>query len=262
MNKDKTIPKLWDNKVDKGGYTGTAQNLKSEIDSKVSKSGDTITGSLTLKSDNDAVFIRTNIDRRVLMFRGDEEKGSLCCFTDGVGISNKKSGKAFILYEDGTVSLPANNLKTQSKEVVAAINEIYGDGFIYRGVIEDDNITISDIIELKPGVYTTNAANIEGIKVRGWYTIKKFRHKNLDQNVIVENSGSPDNYYMGAFNNTSFTGWASYSSDSKYAPYAIGDVYTTTRSENPASIWLGTTWIKLGDQNIGGTTVYCWKRNS
>lgn len=29
-------------------------------------------------------------------------------------------------------------------------------------------------------------------------------------------------------------------------PYLIGDIYITTRSENPSSLWAGTTWEKVG----------------
>ena len=29
-------------------------------------------------------------------------------------------------------------------------------------------------------------------------------------------------------------------------PYLIGDIYITTRSENPSSLWTGTTWEKVG----------------
>ena len=29
-------------------------------------------------------------------------------------------------------------------------------------------------------------------------------------------------------------------------PYLIGDIYITTRSENPSSLWQGTTWEKVG----------------
>lgn len=29
-------------------------------------------------------------------------------------------------------------------------------------------------------------------------------------------------------------------------PYLVGDIYITTRSENPSSLWQGTTWEKVG----------------
>ena len=29
-------------------------------------------------------------------------------------------------------------------------------------------------------------------------------------------------------------------------PYLVGDIYITTRSENPSNLWQGTTWEKVG----------------
>lgn len=138
MNKDKTIPKLWDNKVDKGGYTGTAQNLKSEIDSKISKNGDTMTGKLTFENVDSSII--NSIDTSKIA-------GGWAYNTNAWSVNNSKifecgiSGNhltpKFIywgnrwndsmlrLYLDGTVELKANNLQTTAKEVIGAINELY-----------------------------------------------------------------------------------------------------------------------------------------
>lgn len=37
-------------------------------------------------------------------------------------------------------------------------------------------------------------------------------------------------------------------------PYNVGDIYITTRSENPSSIWLGTTWDKIEGRFLLGTS--------
>lgn len=47
---NETLTNLSNNKLDKGTYPGDAGTLKTEIDGKVSKSGDTMTGALTVKA--------------------------------------------------------------------------------------------------------------------------------------------------------------------------------------------------------------------
>ena len=39
-----------------------------------------------------------------------------------------------------------------------------------------------------------------------------------------------------------------------FCPYAVGDIYITTKSENPTSNWLGTTWKKIEGRFLLGTS--------
>lgn len=39
-----------------------------------------------------------------------------------------------------------------------------------------------------------------------------------------------------------------------FCPYAVGDIYITTKSENPTSNWLGTTWQKIEGRFLLGTS--------
>ncbi|MGL5621791.1 hypothetical protein, partial [Cetobacterium sp.] len=63
---DELIKNINDNKLDKGNYQKTAQDLKNEIDTKANKSGDTFTGDLKIL---DSDFI---VDGRCRFYGGTE----------------------------------------------------------------------------------------------------------------------------------------------------------------------------------------------
>ncbi len=39
-----------------------------------------------------------------------------------------------------------------------------------------------------------------------------------------------------------------------FCPYAVGDIYITTKAENPSTVWLGTTWEKIEGRFLLGTS--------
>ena len=39
-----------------------------------------------------------------------------------------------------------------------------------------------------------------------------------------------------------------------FCPYAVGDIYITTKTENPSTVWLGTTWSKIEGRFLLGTS--------
>ena len=41
---------------------------------------------------------------------------------------------------------------------------------------------------------------------------------------------------------------------SKFCPYRVGDILTTTLPENPAATWVGTTWTKIEGRYLKGTS--------
>lgn len=114
-NKIAVVQYLMDDKLDKGIYTGNASNLKAEIDGKVSKSGDTITGTLNINMEGK--------DKVVLKSKGTTD-GVVGSDTDGVIVENSKSGKSIRLDNDGVGIYPSTSLKTEAKDLSGAVNEL------------------------------------------------------------------------------------------------------------------------------------------
>lgn len=111
---NETLTNLSNNKLDKGTYSGNASDLKSEIDEKVSKSGDTMTGTLTISDSDFPEVVFNNIGLAAVGYDVDSKFAYLRA-TNGTGLT---------IYGNNTARLRANNLNTKNKEVVAAINEI------------------------------------------------------------------------------------------------------------------------------------------
>lgn len=112
---NETLTNLSNNKLDKGTYSGNASNLKSEIDGKVSKSGDTMTDALTISASKYPGIIFNGPDIAAIGY-SVENKYTYIKASTGTGLR---------IYSDNTATLQANNLNTKNKEVVAAINENY-----------------------------------------------------------------------------------------------------------------------------------------
>lgn len=111
-------------KLDKGTYSGNATTLKADIDKKVSKSGDTMTGTLTISDSEYPEVVFNNTDIAAV---GYDVDGKLAY------LRSKINTKGLKLHEDDTATLQANNLNTKNKEVVAAINELNSRGFVKIG---------------------------------------------------------------------------------------------------------------------------------
>lgn len=112
---NKTLTNLSNNKLDKGTYPGNASDLNTEIDGKVSKSGDTITGTLNINMEGK--------DKVVLKSKGTTD-GVVGSDTDGVIVENSKSGKSIRLDNDGVGIYPSTSLKTEAKDLSGAVNEL------------------------------------------------------------------------------------------------------------------------------------------
>lgn len=110
-------------KLDKGTYSGNAGNLKAEIDGKVSKSGDTMTGTLTISDSKHSEVVFNNIDMAAIGYNLD---GKFAYF-------RAAGGTGLYIYKNNAATLQANNLNTKNKEVVAAINELNSRGFVKIG---------------------------------------------------------------------------------------------------------------------------------
>jgi hypothetical protein len=110
----KTAFLMESNKLDKGTYSGNAGDLKAEIDGKVSKSGDTMTGVLTISAPKYPEIIFNDPDLAAVGYNVNGKSAYLRA-AKSTGLN---------IYENNTATLQANNLNTKNKEVVAAINEI------------------------------------------------------------------------------------------------------------------------------------------
>lgn len=70
------------------------------------------------------ITIDSSVGNHVILKRSGELKGSLTSNQDSVALYNEKSGKMIELKDDGDVIIPAENLQTESKNIVDAINEL------------------------------------------------------------------------------------------------------------------------------------------
>ena len=119
-------------KLDKGGYSGTAKDLKNEIDGKVSKSGDKLNGTLS---------INTSGMNQIKILHNDIVVGELVANSEAISLFNSTSSNFAALYNNGNATIKANNLKTSAKEVIDAINELdYGKFNNTGGVLSGDII--------------------------------------------------------------------------------------------------------------------------
>ena len=131
-------------KLNKGTYEGDADDLKREIDGKVSKSGDTMTGVLTVKAggitishdSNPALRVQSQDGRTYLGFFGYDNDNK------NTSVSNEKANISLRLYDNGNAAIDANNLATNSKEVVTAINELNSNKINKDGDIMTGPLTV------------------------------------------------------------------------------------------------------------------------
>lgn len=109
------LENLIGNKLNHGGYSGTGQALKNEIDNKINKTGGTITGNLT---------ISTGYQPTLCFNVKNSLKGGIYGEVDALIMYNEIAQTYFHLKDNGDTTISAKNLKTNSKEIVSAINEI------------------------------------------------------------------------------------------------------------------------------------------
>ena len=112
---NENFDKIDEKVLPRGTYQGKAQDLKDEIDEKVSKSGDTMTGSLQIDIANNHIELLNN-GNPIGVIKAEENV---------LTITNLVSKRVIQLANSGSAYIQANNLKDESKEVINTINNTY-----------------------------------------------------------------------------------------------------------------------------------------
>lgn len=131
-------------KLDKGTYPGKASDLKAEIDGKVNRAGDTMLAMLNFQGENIGIALLKKDRTYIGSVYGTE--------TGTVYITNNISGKSIALYQDGGMSIQAENLTTPEKEIISAVNNLNNGK---AGLFVWNKTTESPIINnlKEPGIY-------------------------------------------------------------------------------------------------------------
>lgn len=163
---NQTLSNLSNNKLDKGTYTGDAGKLKTEIDGKVNRAGDTMLAMLNFQGENIGISFLKQDKTYVGSIYGTE--------TGNVYIKNLLSNKNIVLYNDGTATYPAENLNTTSKEVISGLNEV------------------NNLVQTKAGKFvynkTSSYPDMNNLKEPGIYF--------LNNDVLCPNSPDPNRAMM------------------------------------------------------------------
>ena len=109
-----------------------------------------------------------------------------------------------------------------------------------------------ELYALAPGIYKLRNKPIFGLG-EGWWTVTKVFSGSADdgdQIVKVNHSAGEGHYYQGGFNSGRWTNWHKFNA----CPYEVGDIYVTSRKENPAELWLNTAWEKVRGRFLYATS--------
>lgn len=128
---NKTLTDLGNNKLDKGTYPGDAGDIKTEIDGKVSKAGDTVSGNLTMTGtapiEIDVTSFTGSWSRGINYVKNGNIIGTVGALGDNNGLNNlyfsHGVGEPEVKVLDGDCVILSSRLTTNNKEVVGAINE-------------------------------------------------------------------------------------------------------------------------------------------
>lgn len=166
---NQSLEDLKNNKLDKGTYSGKASDLKTDIDSKVSKAGDTMTGTLvskstTLEETSSTIYNEGFVDLRrkngnplVRFFNqsGSGQVGRLMP-EDCVTLHNEKGGGFYRIYDNNTheflipsetggVLIDGQNFSRSTVLTLKSSNSVYSGVFRFYNTIYDTDKRISAI---------------------------------------------------------------------------------------------------------------------
>lgn len=127
-----TLTNLNNNKLDKGTYQGDAGTLKTDIDGKVSKDGDTVSGNLimtgTAPIEIDVTAFTGSWSRGINYVKNGAIIGTIGALGNDTGLTqlylSHGTGEPEIKILDGDVVILSTRLNTANKGVVGAINEL------------------------------------------------------------------------------------------------------------------------------------------
>ena len=209
----------------------SANNAQSTADGKVSKSGDTMTGGITFQNVVDPVAL--NYEKSTLaggfargyqvQIEGKTKAEIGLCGVDGepksIYIGKTYDDKIIDLKYDGTTIIKAENLNTQSKEVVSAINELhYGkeNSFVKKSgfnLEKSDSVSLDDsnILATSKAVKIANdnansKLSINGGSLRGDLSVETGR-------ITLMNNEYKEVLFNDYYGNRAAVG---YSTDGKY----------------------------------------------
>lgn len=159
-------------KLKKGTYSGKASDLKTEIDGKVSKDGDTVTGNLTMTGtapiEIDVSSFQGSWSRGIVYKKNGSIIGTIGALGDNNGLNNlyfsHGVGEPEVKVLDGDVVILSTRLNTSTKEFVGAINELNNKkmegsmlatilGTTYEGYVQTPGL------KLKGKVYSSTTSN-------------------------------------------------------------------------------------------------------
>ena len=121
-----------DNKLEKGTYPGTAKGIKNEIDGKVSKAGDTVSGNLIMTGTSPIEINVSNFTgtwgRGINYIKNGNVIGTIGALGNDSGLTHlymsHGTGEPELEVLDGDVIILSTRLNTSVKELVGAINEL------------------------------------------------------------------------------------------------------------------------------------------
>lgn len=251
---------------DDGTTKITAKNLNTssketisavnELNSKKADlTGSTFTGLVAVKKDtNGEAMVALNSKYG----NGDIYSGGSA---KGVGFKNRTSGKGLFLGDDGSVKLEANNLEGDIKNVIEAINN---QQLPYRYISSSEDLNNV----LKPGSYSYGSSTPNKPSDYGQILCFVSDGKEQDnyQNWLTQIALSTqlEIFFRNKTNERGFTEWVKllHTGNTKPIGAYTNIIIPSTSLANPAEYISNTTWTRIGEQNVGGTTVYYWERNS
>ena len=262
-----TLTNSINTKLPHGGYGGTGQQLKNEIDTINNSRFKIITKSIGNSSTN--TDLNTIVDNGFFvsasasnLFTNTPEGVSAFELTV-TGLTDGRLGyKTQLLKKLDSNKYFVRTNKHWSDSNWTPWQQLAFDNEVYKRCryLEKGLPTAEDILRLEPGIYNVAMSPIFELP-NGYYTIQRLndRYESGDNTVIAYKAGSGEKFYITSFNSNRWTGWKEFN----HCPYNVGDFYLTSNTRNPALVWHGTSWeliegrmligAKSGQFNLGST---------
>lgn len=160
--------------------------------SKLNIAGGELKGPLTIDSKETQLYLKSQ----------GKTKGKLMASDNYIALENFNGKNALKFSDDGNVSIIANNLTSQKKELISSVNSKIGEMKPLKEIK-----TAEELRRLPPGIYKIAPGDIFEIGNGWWTVIKYYDEWHGDQFVKVYNSTGGNSYYIGGFNSSKWQGW-------------------------------------------------------